>query len=132
MICCQAMMKIYVVSVYCTQVAQMCPHLILMYTRDSSLAHGGDNESGRRHACMKRNCFLFPFSSQPKWSPSTNYNSTPRTLRVLKVRNSSLQDSQGQKLTLRMDSDRDLKKISNFCLRPLEPENLIDLPSDSL
>ena len=48
----------------------------------------------------------------PLTSPSTNFKSTLRTLRILKVRNFYLQNSQGQKLTLGMDSD--LTKISNF------------------
>ena len=47
-------------------------------------------------------------------SPSTNFKSTLRTLRILKVRNSYLRNSQGQKLTLRIESD--LKKILNFLI----------------
>ena len=38
-------------------------------------------------------------------SPSTNFKRTLRTLRFLKATNSYLQSSQGQKLSLRMDSD---------------------------
>ena len=69
------------------------------------------------------------YNSAP--SPSANFKSTLRTLRILNVRNSYLQNSQGQKLTLRMSSD--LKKISScFVCDVQKPEKLIDLPSDSL
>ena len=55
------------------------------------------------------------YSGRPFWmilcqarassSPLTNFKSTLRTLRTLKVRNSYLHNSQGQKLTLIMDYD---------------------------
>ena len=44
--------------------------------------------------------------------PPTNFRSTLRTMRILKVSDPYLKISQGQKLTLRMQSD--LKKISKF------------------
>ena len=50
-------------------------------------------------------------SDKAQSSPSTSFRSTLRTLRILKTRNSYLQNSQVQKLTLRMNSD--LKKKSN-------------------
>ena len=65
-------------------------------------------------------------------SPSTNVESTLRILRILKARNSYLQNLQGQKLTLIMDVD--LKKRSNLLLMTFRnlKENLKVLSSGSL
>ena len=60
---------------------------------------------------IARRKFIF-FRAFDPTSPLTYFKSTLCTLRILKVRNSYLQNSQGRKLTLRMYSD--LKKRSNF------------------
>ena len=60
-------------------------------------------------------CVINSYKETPtllRQQPQTNFKSTLRTLRILKVRNSCLQNSYSQKLTLRVDSD--LKKISRF------------------